>query len=136
MSDDFDWVNNPDIAVREQRAIAVYENTRGGLVILQERSWDEEDDTCIVIAQTSIDAFIAALLKAAGRDEQRRAMTPAERKRKQRSKGRDTVTPGATPNVTSVTNVTPNVTENVTSRDRVVTTAAFGHRRETVGGAA
>ncbi|ALK09492.1 hypothetical protein [Blastochloris viridis] len=75
---EFDWLHSPDVALQEQRAIAVYENTVGGLVILQERSWDEEDDTCIFITKTNIDAFIAAVLKAAGREDLVQALAPAE----------------------------------------------------------
>lgn len=46
----FNWNDGEDIVVHEQRALAVYENKFGGIVIRQERSWDDEDDTFIVLA--------------------------------------------------------------------------------------
>ena len=50
MSDDFDWAaTNEDVILPEQRAIAVYTNNWGQAVIRQEKAWDDEDDTYVVI---------------------------------------------------------------------------------------
>jgi len=46
----FNWNDGEDIVVHEQRALAVYENKFGGIVIRQEQAWDDEDDTVIVLA--------------------------------------------------------------------------------------
>ncbi|MFL9827181.1 hypothetical protein [Rhodoplanes sp. SY1] len=64
--DDFDWDENDSIVLQEQRATAVYRNKRGALVIRQERSWDEEDDTFIVISRTNEQAFIDRLCDELG----------------------------------------------------------------------
>ncbi|MDG4908438.1 hypothetical protein P9228_18600 [Mesorhizobium sp. WSM4898] len=45
-----DWVNGQEVAIEHQAAIAVYTNAAGGIAIRQERSWDEEEDTFIVLS--------------------------------------------------------------------------------------
>ena len=47
---EMDWSEGEEIIVHEQRALAVYENNFGGIVVRQERGWDEEDDVVIVLA--------------------------------------------------------------------------------------
>lgn len=64
--DDFDWLNDESVVLEEQPATAVYRNRAGGLVIRQQRAWDEEADPCIVIAAASIDEFLEAVINAAG----------------------------------------------------------------------
>jgi hypothetical protein len=64
---DFDWSSdNEDIVLREQRALAVYWNTRGDLVIRQERYWDEIDDPFLVIGRNNVDAFLDRLCDVVG----------------------------------------------------------------------
>lgn len=65
---DFDWQNSPDVIIREQRAIAVYTNPYGGVVVREERGWDEEEDRFIVLSSPeATGALIAALKRKGGR---------------------------------------------------------------------
>ncbi|MGH6792379.1 MAG: hypothetical protein ACRECF_06540 [Methyloceanibacter sp.] len=69
---DFDWTsNNNSIAVREQPAIAVYLNSYGQVTLRRARSWDEEDDCFIPIAQENVLTVVGAILRAAGMDDVR-----------------------------------------------------------------
>jgi hypothetical protein len=63
--DDFDWKNDPSVILQEQRATAVYHNPYGGLVIRQERLWDEESDPYTVISAENIVTFMEAMAKRA-----------------------------------------------------------------------
>jgi hypothetical protein len=64
---DFDWSSdNEDVVLREQRALAVYWNTRGDLVIRQERDWSENDDSFLVISRNNVDAFLDRLCDVVG----------------------------------------------------------------------
>lgn len=45
-----DWVNGQEVIIEHQAAIAVYTNAAGGIAIRQERSWDEEEDTFIILS--------------------------------------------------------------------------------------
>jgi hypothetical protein len=63
---DFDWVENADIVVQEQRATAVYINPKGHVVIRQERSWCEEEDPFIVIKPENLMPLIDRLCEIAG----------------------------------------------------------------------
>lgn len=45
-----DWVNGQEVIIEHQAAIAVYTNQAGGIAIRQERSWDEEEDTFIILS--------------------------------------------------------------------------------------
>jgi hypothetical protein len=65
-SDKFDWANDEDIVLREQQSIAIYRNKHDGLVIRQERRWDQEEDVCIIVTAENIDAFIDRLTDVAG----------------------------------------------------------------------
>ena len=50
MSDDFDWsTENPEVIQQSVQGVAVYENTAGNIVIRQERGWDEEEDSHILL---------------------------------------------------------------------------------------
>jgi hypothetical protein len=65
--DDFDWsINNEDVVLREQRASAIYWNTRGDLVLRQERYWDEQDDPFLVIGRNNVHDFIDRLCEVVG----------------------------------------------------------------------
>jgi hypothetical protein len=63
--DDFDWGSDDSIVLHEQRATAVYQNRFGGLVIRQEKTWDEEHDPFIVIGAENAVTFMEALAKRA-----------------------------------------------------------------------
>ncbi|BAB48048.1 hypothetical protein [Mesorhizobium japonicum] len=45
-----DWDDGEEIVVNNQSAIAVYTNQKLGIVIRQERTWDEEEDTLIILS--------------------------------------------------------------------------------------
>lgn len=57
----FDWEKDPDVIIKHQNAIAVYENVRGCLMIRRQKDWDEDDDTFISIAPDNLDALKTAL---------------------------------------------------------------------------
>jgi hypothetical protein len=63
--DDFDWKSDPSVVLQEQRATAVYHNPYSGIVIRQERLWDEESDPYVVISAENIVTFMEALAKRA-----------------------------------------------------------------------
>jgi hypothetical protein len=63
--DDFDWTNDPSVVLQEQRATAVYQNAHGGIVIRQEKYWNEESDPHVVICQENFVTFSEALAKKA-----------------------------------------------------------------------
>ena len=63
--DDFDWGTDDSVVLHEQRATAVYQNRFGGLVIRQEKTWDEESDPFIVIGAENTVTFMEALAKRA-----------------------------------------------------------------------
>jgi hypothetical protein len=63
--DDFDWATDDSVILQEQRATAVYQNRFGGLVIRQEKTWDEESDPFIVIGPENTVTFMEALAKRA-----------------------------------------------------------------------
>ena len=64
--DDFDWSSDPSVVLREQRATAVYLNRWNGLVIRQEKSWDEESDPFLVITRENSDVFLDRLCDLLG----------------------------------------------------------------------
>jgi hypothetical protein len=63
--DDFDWATDDSVVLQEQRATAVYQNRFGGLVIRQEKTWNEESDPFIVIGPENNVTFMEALAKCA-----------------------------------------------------------------------
>jgi hypothetical protein len=65
-NDDFDWSNDEDIVLREQQSIAIYRNKYEGIVIRQERRWNEDEDTVIVITRENIGTFVDKLCDAVG----------------------------------------------------------------------
>lgn len=48
--DRIDWYAGEDVAVQQQRAIAVYLNSRGGIVLRAERADFQDEDPTIVLA--------------------------------------------------------------------------------------
>lgn len=58
MSDEFDWSeDNEDIVQPSVQGVAAYINAYGIITIRQERNWDEEDDTIIVLTIESARAL-------------------------------------------------------------------------------
>ena len=61
MSDEFNWNDvEDDLVVPAQRAVAVYENPKGNIVIRQEADHVSED-AVVVISRNHIPVLIAAL---------------------------------------------------------------------------
>ena len=64
---EMDWNNSEEVIIQEQRAIAVYTNTKEGVVVRQERAWDEEDDVVIILStRQAVETLIAALKRELG----------------------------------------------------------------------
>lgn len=63
---DFDWNDEETVVLGRQLAVAVYRTPDGGLVIRQERDWNEEDDTYIVISPQNVSAFVDRLVDVVG----------------------------------------------------------------------
>jgi hypothetical protein len=58
----FDWNGkNDDIVVQSQSAIAIYENPRREVVIRVQRSWDEEEDSFVIISRSNVQSVIEAI---------------------------------------------------------------------------
>lgn len=64
--DDFKWNDPQGVLLQEQRATAIYRNSMGGIVIRQERGWDEEDDSYVIIAPENEQAFLDKLCDVIG----------------------------------------------------------------------
>ena len=63
MSDAFDWNNLSDDkrVVDTVQAVAVYYDERGSIVIRQEATWDESDDSYIVLPVNVAETLIKKL---------------------------------------------------------------------------
>ena len=55
---DFNWSDEDAVVLRRQLAVAAYRTPDGGLVIRQERDWNDEDDMCIVISPENVGDFV------------------------------------------------------------------------------
>jgi len=65
-TDNFDWTSDDEsIVLREQRSLAVYPNSRGGIVIREERAWDDDSDCYIVIRPEHAHTVAARILALA-----------------------------------------------------------------------
>jgi len=62
----FDWAGDDAVIVPAQRALAVYANPRGDVVIRAERDEYEEDDPFICVAPANALAVARAMIEAAG----------------------------------------------------------------------
>ncbi|MDQ7251652.1 hypothetical protein [Dongia sedimenti] len=61
-SSDFDWRSDADsIVCQEQPRTAVYRSPTGQVVIRQERSWDQDEDPCLVFNENTITDLIRSL---------------------------------------------------------------------------
>jgi hypothetical protein len=98
---DFDWFGDEDVVVREQAAIAVYQNVRGNIAIRQKGDLNPEtldvEDVVIVVTPRHAAELARAILDLAEPERAQQLvlpapMTPAERQRKRRDKQRDSVT--------------------------------------------
>lgn len=80
MADDFDWKpENEDVIMSEQRPTAVYLNRWGQAVIRQERGWNEEEDTFVIIDHAHVPAVIKALQAIADAPADRDRAPPPSR---------------------------------------------------------
>lgn len=61
--DDFDWGTDPSVVLHEQRATAIYRNRHNGIVIRQERTWDEDSDPFMIISDDNAITFAEAFAK-------------------------------------------------------------------------
>ena len=59
--DNFDWFTDASVVLQDQRATAIYRNRSNGIVIRQERTWDEESDPFMVITDENLVTFMEAL---------------------------------------------------------------------------
>lgn len=58
MEDNFDWsADNEDIVQHTVQGVAAYINAHGTITIRQERGWDEDDDTIVVLTNDSARAL-------------------------------------------------------------------------------
>jgi hypothetical protein len=62
----FDWFKDASVIVPEQQAVAVYRNQQGDIVIRQERSWSQDDDSFVVIHPDNLMRVIDRLCDLAG----------------------------------------------------------------------
>ncbi len=63
MSDTFNWndLGDSERVVETVRAVAVYRNERGDIVIRQERDWNEEEDSFVVLPVKAAETLIQKL---------------------------------------------------------------------------
>jgi hypothetical protein len=68
MTENFTWneLKNDDVIVPSVRAVAVYENQAGEIVIRQERSWSEDEDPVVIVPRAYLGPLIAKLKAMAG----------------------------------------------------------------------
>jgi hypothetical protein len=114
---DFDWIDNPDIVLSTQMAVAVFENARGEVCLRQQAEpWQDEDQWVTFTKDRALDVA-RRILEVAGIDLDAQAhalpalkkdTTAAERQRRRRA--RNNVTPFSPVTVTPSHAVTP-VTE-------------------------
>jgi hypothetical protein len=64
--DRFDWADEENIVLPEQRATAVYFNKAGELIIRQQAAWDDDGDSFIFVSKRFQDEFIDKLTDAMG----------------------------------------------------------------------
>jgi hypothetical protein len=62
----FSWADDESICLRDQPATAIYENSQRTIIIRQERSWDEENDSFVVIDSAHVFHVVRQILRVAG----------------------------------------------------------------------
>lgn len=70
----FDWnpVTNPAIVIPEQRAVAIYTNPVGHIVIREQAAWDDDRDSFVCIAPEHVDAAVDRIMTGKAEAEQTR----------------------------------------------------------------
>jgi hypothetical protein len=63
---DLDWRDSESVVVPEQQAIAVYTNVNDVVVVRQERAWDEDSDTIVLIHRQHVLTVVEAMLAEIG----------------------------------------------------------------------
>jgi hypothetical protein len=58
---DFSWTDTDSVVVRQQAAVAVYENPDGDVVIRRQRDWNENEDVFVVIPRDQVRTVIKAI---------------------------------------------------------------------------
>jgi hypothetical protein len=54
VSDDFQWdADNEDVVQHSVQGVAAYRNGYGTITVRQERNWNEDDDTIVVLTDES-----------------------------------------------------------------------------------
>jgi hypothetical protein len=79
MTDKFSWDElEDDLAIKEQRAVAVYENPRGDTVIRQpaDQSQSPDDDHIVIVNRNNLAAFVGALQRHLENQQQHDAAHP------------------------------------------------------------
>jgi hypothetical protein len=62
----FDWTSDDSVSLRSQAATAIYFDISGDLVIRQQRSWDQDDDSFVIISSNNINDFLDELTDRCG----------------------------------------------------------------------
>ena len=62
----FEWGIDESTVVPEQQAVAAYFNQSGSLVLRQERTWDRDEDSFVIIAEHNVQAFLDKLCNICG----------------------------------------------------------------------
>ena len=77
MTDKFSWDElEDDLAIKEQRAVAVYENPRGDTVIRQAADQTPDDDHLVIVNRNNLAAFVGALQRHLESQQQHDAAHP------------------------------------------------------------
>lgn len=66
MSEHFDWIKDPSVAVQNQPALAIYQNPYGHVVIRREADWHEDEDAFVTVAPENLVAVLYGMIDAAG----------------------------------------------------------------------
>lgn len=64
--EDFCWTDTKSVVIPEQQAVAVYFDSSDDLVIRQERTWDREEDSIVIIAKHNVDTLLDRLCDICG----------------------------------------------------------------------
>jgi hypothetical protein len=77
MTDEFSWEDlEDDLAIKEQRAVAVYENPRGDTVIRQAADQSPDDDHIVIVNRSNLAAFVGVLQRHLENQQQHDAVHP------------------------------------------------------------
>ena len=77
MTDKFNWDDfDDDLAVREQRAIVIYDNPKGDTVIRQAADHTPDEDSVVIVNRYNLAAFVGALQRHLENQQQRDSALP------------------------------------------------------------